>query len=168
MMLPLKPLALSVYQQFWKLHIYKQIKSEIRENHLVDLKFSRNDFKNGKVNLKFIKDKEFLYNGIMFDIKSKSERKDSITYTVYRDIRESILVTAIHNSITHSGNFEQTLPNELLKLIKSINFDNFNLLNLTQNFSSKYISPIISYEHKFTDFIRQIIPPPPKMLNLLI
>jgi hypothetical protein len=165
MMLPLKPLALSLYQQIWKLHIYSQLKNEIKSEHLSQLTFSKNDINSRRIDFKFIKENEFSFNGMMFDIKSTNETKDSISFTCYRDIKEMLLISAIHNAITHSGNFEQPLPNKLLKLFNTLNFDNFELINNALISLSEYISPNFSPSKKFNDIILLINTPPPELFS---
>lgn len=166
LMVPLKPLVLSVYQQFWKLHIYQLIKSEIKTHHLTEFTFSKNDLKSGKIKLEFVKAHEFRYNGMMFDIKSKKYSGDSVTYLCFRDIKESILIASIRSSFANSGNFEQTLPNELMKLLKSHIFDNYTLLLTNINRVNTNSAKILIVLLKYISAITEIQTPPPKNISL--
>jgi len=162
LMSPIKPLALSIYQQIWKLNVYHNLKNEIKFNHKIQLTFLKNELKSGQINLEFIKDNEFKYNGIFYDIINKTENADSITYTCFKDLKETLIVLAIHNAFTHSGNFDSPIPNTLMKLLTAINLDNFILDNFRLCHIARGFSHYFKSSLNLSSIIHQIVTPPPK------
>lgn len=163
-LLPITVLINPLYFYFWKLNWKKQINKSLKADWKIStlslLKFSKNDLKNGKLNIKFIHSKEFNFNGKMYDVVATNEEKDSIAYLCYLDIREMLYISSL---LGVNFKFENFLP--LLPIIKIIQISNFEFEKLT--FEFKNLNYLISIKKIlnnifYLNIIIDIKTPPPK------
>lgn len=144
----------------WKKQINKSLKTDWKKSTLLLLKFSKNDLKNGKLNLKFIHSKEFNFNGKMYDIVEVIEEKDSVAYLCYLDIKEMLFISSL---LGVNFKLENLLP--LLPIIKIIQITNFEFENLFFEFKNlNYLISIKKYLKNifYVNIIIEIKTPPPK------
>mgnify|MGYP005844879357 CR=1 FL=1 len=133
----LRPLYLTLWQLNWKAHIRKELKLEVKNNHLLKLTFSKFDLNNKIVNLKFIRNDEFFYNNQMYDIVRTMETKDSISYVCYLDLKEMLQISSMLNIAMNSGLLTPFLPilkNKIIQFFDYLPEIKFNGLAYTVEF----------------------------------
>ncbi len=138
-----RPLYLGIWQINWKKQIRRELKSEVLKHNLVELTFSKQDIKNNKSYIQFIRKDEFRYNNHMYDIVGKTESKDSVTYICYLDIKEMLQICSLMNITMNSGLLLPSLPLTKIKVIQFfdyINTSQFNSLLFTYNLISNIIN----------------------------
>jgi len=105
-----RPLYLSIWQINWKKQIRKELKSEVKKNHLITLTFAKTDLKQKLIHLQFIKEDEFRFNNQMYDIVRTIETNDSISYVCYLDLKEMLQISSMLDIAMNSGLLAPCLP----------------------------------------------------------
>ncbi len=124
-----RPLYLSIWQLKWKNQIRRELKSEVKKNHLITLAFSKTDLRKKSIHLQFIRNDEFRFNNQMYDIVHKTETKDSISYVCYLDLKEMLQISSMLNISMNSGLLTPFLPILKNKIIQFIDYFPENKLN---------------------------------------
>jgi hypothetical protein len=169
--------VLVIYNSFGYLLIYfptsvlikhfvqKSVKEKkINPEDLSVLAFNISDLENNKYNFIWKKpNKEFRFNGNMYDIEEKMISGDTIYYTVYYDHKENILeeMFALHFKNSKKENPQNSVQRILLvgmfsEEIKVV------LTNLNDNIPSKI--PLQKNEAGFLSLINDVLTPPPRKI----
>ena len=131
-----------------------QFSLENSESKFEYLNFSLSNFNDCKIN-----SHEIIYNGIMYDIKSKKISGDNVLLKVLADSAESGLIQKIKNYFGIDNKRDSGIPEKITKLfsliyiIPSINFTVL-LNNVNQNLFFSFSESIVN---NFSDIL---IPPP--------
>jgi hypothetical protein len=148
---------------FIKHFVHKAIKEKkIKPEDLSILVFNISDLKNNKYEFIWKKpDKEFRFNGKMYDIEDKVVNGDSVYYTVYYDHKENILEELFSIQQTDNKKDKSQSPVQRVLLvglyyeqIKSyfIDIQDINTSNLLLN----------KNEAVFHNYISDVPTPPPR------
>lgn len=156
----IRPIYLSIWQINWRKQIRRELKSEIKKNHLIKLTFSKNELRSKKINLQFIKDDEFRYNNSMYDIVGKSESNDSIIYVCFLDLKEMLQIASVMNFQMHSGLLSPILP--ILKSIISQNIYYLLTKQILIFYPKLFVVLHTHYLFKYPQRIIDVTTPPPK------
>lgn len=159
----LRPLYLSFWLYNWRKQIRRELKSEIKSRHLIKLTFSKKDLQEKNISLIFVKEDEFRYNNMMYDVVTIDQTADSVTYTCYQDIKEILQISALIGSFTNSGTFLPKfvdLKSQILSFIYYI---------ITLNTISIFFTPQLlqSFYHSSSIiFIISDVPEPPPKVSI--
>ena len=141
--------------------VKRKLKEGISENELVKLTFSKKEI---PTLLKWEHDKEFEYNGQMYDVVEVADIGDSLQYLCWWDKAETATKKNKHNLLQagiDSSNPEKHLPYTFSDYYKSIYFitNLFNERNISENVHNRPITRSL-----FTGilFVQTLSPPPRK------
>ncbi len=150
-------LALRIRQQQIKAEVKAHILSHIDEDELVSLKF-----RTGDQRLIWEHDREFEFEGVMYDIVSEKNEGDSTRYLVYPDHDESRVKKKLNRIIAdYTGNDSEHNEQQkrLYKFFKSLFFQHEQLKALVG-----WRTRIFVYEHPPSRLVNwqifQVSPPP--------
>ncbi|MBK7377976.1 MAG: hypothetical protein IPJ03_03055 [Ignavibacteriales bacterium] len=141
------------------------IRSEMIDFPVVKFSFSLEEINSGIEGLHWIHEKEFRYNGNMYDIVKKETTGDRVIYYCFADKKEDLLETSFE---VHFQNGKET------KSLES-NTHKINLLSLSDwiaqpancrsiLFALGYLFPAAS-ESELTPFLNVITPPPKNIFS---
>jgi len=145
--------------------VFKSIeKKEIAEEDLVILAFNIDDLKNKKYDLIWKKpDKEFRFNGQMYDIENIRTASDTIYYACYNDEKENLLedLFALHINNHKKDGTQNTTQRVILIGLYSEEIENSNL-----KFCNKDVIniPLLKNEASNLNPAKDIPTPPPRLI----
>ena len=141
------------------------IRSEVIDFSVVKFSFTREEINSGIEGLHWVYDKEFRYDGNMYDIVKKDTTGDTITFYCFADTKEDLLETSFE---IHFQNGKET------KSLDS-NSNRINLLTLsdviTQPSDIKSIPFVVessipaTNETGLTSFLNVLTPPPKNIFS---
>lgn len=151
-------------------YLIKKITKELIRNELIDFQvvkfsFTQEEISSGIEGLHWIHDKEFRYNGNMYDIVKKETTGDRVTFYCFADTKEDLLEFSFE---VHFQNGKET------KSLDS-NSHKINILSLSDvitelaNCSSilfvvEFFIPATS-ERALTSFLNVLTPPPENIFS---
>lgn len=150
--------------------IIKEIVSEsilqdkIADEELNIISFNVNDLKNNKYDFVWIKpDKEFRFNGKMYDVKNQIELNDTIYFNCYYDKDENILEELFAHAF---NNRKQDTTHNSAQRIILIGFYSEEIENLSYNLFEDDINnlPLLKKEAEFISPVKDIPTPPPRVV----
>ena len=148
-----------------KYSVFKSIeKKEIAWDDLVILTFNIDDLKNQKYDLIWEKpDKEFRYNGQMYDIEDTRVEIDTIYYTCYNDEKENILddLFALHIKNHKKDKTQNSTQRVILIGLYSEEIENGNLKFYDKNLIN---IPLLKKEALNLNPMEDIPTPPPRLI----
>ena len=152
----------------WQNGIRKQIRYQIRNDikllEIEVLTFSKADLLQNKVILEWEKDKEFRFNDNMYDVVSRKETTDSITFVCINDRKEKKLIDQFQAHVNQQqDNAMSKRPNPfkiLEKLVKDYCSDQTDLQNYRDGITIYKPQTIVSLPDTFLD----VLSPPPKAI----
>ena len=148
-----------------KQSVFKSIeKKEIANEDLIILAFNIDDLKNQKYDLIWEKpDKEFRFNGQMYDIEDTRTASDTIYYTCYHDEKENLLedLFSLHIS-NHKKDGTQNSTQRIILIglysevieYSSLKFYDKNVINI----------PLLKKEASNLNPTEDIPTPPPRLI----
>jgi hypothetical protein len=144
---------------------YSIEKDKFNSDELEVLAFNLTDLNMNKYNFEWEEaDKEFRFNGKMYDVKSSECRGDSIYYTCYYDEKESILDELFASHISRKKENEPNVSTVRIVLIALFSEEiKADFQNPRNNIPS-----IISFEFskgKANKLIEDVPTPPPQLLS---
>lgn len=151
--------------KFVKKTVYYLLEKDQLNKELIILSFSREDIKNLKVAFQRIDEKEFRFNGDMYDIKQDLSDKDSLRFLCYLDIHENLLEKLFSKYTDRKKDRDSNQPQKITLIpFLGLYFQTSEKLKL---FSEYYLfSPEI--HSIFTNFYKDILTPPPQSEFYLI
>jgi hypothetical protein len=147
----------------WQNTIRFQIRNQIRqESRLLKpevLTFSKTDLIENKIDLEWEKDDEFCYNNSMYDVVSRTESTDSITFTCINDRREMKLIRQFQAYADQQHNHSRSNPFKILENLVKDYCSNQQIAEYYRDGIPLNKPRIkVSLHHTFSD----VISPPPK------
>lgn len=128
---------LNIHKKMVKREVKWSILNQLKKEDLVKLQFTKSE----KENLNWEHNREFEYNGIMYDIVKSETSKDSFTYYCYLDHAETALNNSIDKAIKHmvgkDAKQHQT-KDELTNFLKSLFCIDLNLLDFKTSQNKTY------------------------------
>ena len=104
-----------------KKQIKRRIKRSVPENELFLIKVTENDIDNHKNGFKFIEEeKEFVYNGKMYDVVYRENINDTIYFKCINDVQEEKLFVSLDQQIKQTFESSQPLKQKTLHLLQNI------------------------------------------------
>jgi hypothetical protein len=152
-----------VYNQI-KFYHKRTIKEQIKQNNFQEvtetLSFSKSDLKNKLVNLEFIEEYEFRYNGKLYDIITQWETDDSIYYKCINDTKEEELEEIFVNYVVNN-NHRNDLPLPIKQLLNSLQVEYYLVSNqkIYPQLNSSFIT-CSEYKNPLDEFLSIPDPPP--------
>ncbi|MBE0539636.1 MAG: hypothetical protein IH620_07985, partial [Ignavibacterium sp.] len=169
-------LLLFIYNSFGYLLLYFPARTFIKEfvsesirqdkieaEELSTISFNKNDLKKNKYDFVWVKpDKEFRFNGKMYDVKKQIELNDSIYFTCYYDEEENILeelfahyFNSRKQDTTHNSALRIILVGLFSEEIKSFSYNLYDedIINL----------PLLKKGAELIAPIKDIPTPPPRL-----
>lgn len=152
-----------VYNQI-KFYHKRTIKEQIKQNNFQEvtetLSFSKSDLKNKLVNLEFIEEYEFRYNGKLYDIITQWETDDSIYYKCINDTKEEELEEIFVNYVVNN-NHRNDLPLPIKQLLNSLQVEYYLVSNqkIYPQLNSSFIT-CSEYQNPLDEFLSIPDPPP--------
>lgn len=128
---------LIIWQINWKNQIRRELKTEVKKNHLITLAFSKTDLRKKIIYLQFIRNDEFRFNNQMYDIVYKTENKDSVIYVCYLDLKEMLQISSMLNIAMNSRLLTPFLPILKNKIVQYFDYYpeiKFNVMAYTIEF----------------------------------
>ena len=156
-----------VYNQI-KFYHKRTIKEQIKQNNFQEvtetLSFSKSDLKNKLVNLEFIEEYEFRYNGKLYDIITQWETDDSIYYKCINDTKEEELEAIFVNYVVNNTNRED-LPLLIKQLLNSLHAD-YYLVNKSNDLPT-FTPSVIAFNRleNLLDVCLVTPEPPPRIFH---
>jgi len=156
-----------VYNQI-KFYHKRTIKEQIKQNNFQEvtetLSFSKSDLKNKLVNLEFIEEYEFRYNGKLYDIITQWETDDSIYYKCINDTKEEELEEIFVNYVVNN-NHRNDLPLPIKQLLNSLQIEYYLVSNqkIYPQLNSSFIT-CSEYQNPLDEFL-SIPEPPPRIFH---
>jgi hypothetical protein len=133
----------------------KKLAAELVDEKLVDLTFSAEEIEK---KLKWKRSREFLLEGQMYDIVRQAQHGDSITYTCYRDHKETRLNIEKKKLIARALGQDPVRKQQNEKII---NFFSNLFLKETQIWNNIFSAPSLAhYASNIKHYALVIIPPP--------
>lgn len=143
--------------------VHKSIKEKrINPEDLSVLVFSISDLENNKHDFIWKKpNKEFRFNGKMYDIEDKTVNGDSIYYTVYYDHKENILeeLFSLHQKDGEKDKSQNTVQRVLLT---GLYFEQIKYFSYNINLFDKSNLPLDNTVADFLNHITDVPSPPPR------
>ena len=145
--------------------VFKSIeKKEIAKEDLVILAFNIDDLKNQKYDLIWKKpDKEFRFNGQMYDIEDTRIASDTIYYTCYNDVGENLLegLFSLHIQNHKKDGTQNTTQRLILIGLYLEEIENSNLKFYDKNVIN---IPLLKKEASNLNPTEDIPTPPPRLI----
>jgi hypothetical protein len=169
--------ALIIYNSFGYILLYfptsalikyfvgKSIKEkEVNAEELSILVFKISDLENNKHDFIWKRpDKEFRFNGKMYDIENKEVKGDSVYYKVYYDHKENILEELF--SIHQQDNKKDKTQNSAQKvLLVGFYYEEINSINSKNIQNTSTNIPLKKNEADFLNHIFDVPTPPPRKI----
>jgi len=126
-----------IFQAKYQAEIVEIILNDLSETELVSFKFNRSDLNSGTINIQWLKDDEFRYQNIVYDVFKKEVNGDCIYLYCVLDENESKLYS----------NFDKYFQ----KLINEDSDKEEDLESLCYSFSQLYSKPLET-EHKSSEY----------------
>lgn len=148
-----------VYQQKQSMKAF--IKANPNNSLAVHIKFSKTDLSNGQVNFEWVEDnKEFRFNGEMYDVVSNSTFNDSIQILAIKDKGENDLLQQYCSVMHHQSNKKASVS-FLFKLLSSVFVFSNNDVSVVSFLNTE--KPFINLETKLSKVYTSIVTPPPQV-----
>lgn len=149
----------------WQTGIRYEIKAQIRHNSksatYQTFKFSKADLSQKKIVLEWEKDDEFCFEQNMYDVKSRKETADSITFICINDRKEKKLIDQLQAYVNQQHNNTQSKRSNPFKI-----FDNLVKDYCAAQLVIKNIDKGITFNkpssspHFYSAFLEVLSPPP--------
>lgn len=168
--------ALIIYNSFGYLLLYFPVRTIIKEvvqnsieekkidqENLQVLAFSLADLNNDKLDFEWEKpDKEFRFNGDMYDVEDKKVTSDSVYYICYYDHKENILESVFELHLI-SQNKDKT-NHSLQRIIMAAMFAEEFRISYSKFYDEDIINiPLLKKEAALLNPVKNIPTPPPRM-----
>jgi hypothetical protein len=145
--------------------IKKQIRSDSKNAGYDVLKFSKSDLLQKKIILEWEKDDEFCFNENMYDVKSKIETTDSITFICFNDRKEKKLIDQLQTWVNQQHEntpSDRSNPFKIIdNLVKDYCHEHQFVLNIEDGISiNKFAPDVLPYD----TFIEVLSPPPRQII----
>jgi len=144
-----------------KLEVLNKIRSEQFE--MIEIvKISKKEMANKSVNFRMVEDHEFLFEGKMYDIISKSEDDEYLIFLCINDEKEEKLDLAFRNHVENNFEDSSTKKFSSFQNKKSLDIGYICLFTIKINiFTKASVHNNHSANHK--NFISDVITPPPQL-----
>lgn len=143
--------------------VHKSIKErKIDPEDLSVLVFGISDLENNKLDFIWKKpNKEFRFNGKMYDIEDKVIAGDSVYYTVYYDHKENILeeLFSLHERDSKKDKSQNTVQRVVLT---GLYFEQIKYFSFNINLFDKSNLPLDNTGADFLNYITDVPSPPPR------
>lgn len=151
----------------WQKGIRSQIKEQIRhDSKLSDIEvltFSKADLKQKRIALEWEKEDEFRFNGNMYDVVSRNESSDSITFTCINDRKEKKLIDQFQAFVNQQHNNVPSKHSNPFKILENLVKDYCTQQAILQNCKEG----IIIYKPELNVYLPntyiEVLSPPPRM-----
>lgn len=145
--------------KFVKKTIHYLIENNGLKEELIILSISKNDIEKNIVKFEWVEDKEFRFNGIMFDVKKDLSDSDSLRFLCYMDEHENLL-EKLFNRFSDSN--KNNSSNQPLKLtftpFLGLFFQETECLNNLNELATFSFSNQIFLIHNY----QEVLTPPPQ------
>lgn len=139
--------------------IHYLIENDELEKEMMLLSISRNDIEEKIVKFEWIEDKEFRYNGMMYDVKKDLSDNDSLRFLCYMDEHENLL-EKIFNRFSESNKNKTSNQPQKFSFVPFLGL--FYQKTECMLFSSQGITFSLEISYKIIHNFKEVLTPPPQ------
>lgn len=145
-----------------KTKVWESIEKSTYNNHLTILVFSKDDLSAGTPGFKRIDEKEFRYNGRMYDIVKEEMKNDSVYFYCIFDEKENLLISAFTLLIEKKHETDSSGRIASAAVFNFLADNNFTIQKIPQPEVCKTRLSFLS-DNLFLNFFPDIPTPPPQL-----
>jgi hypothetical protein len=137
---------------------------EIDSDELITFKFQLTDIENNKFDFRWIDKNEFNFNGLLYDVKNKSVKNDSLTLVCHLDENENIVAEVFSMLLKHNKREASNDPINITFMF-GLYLDSYDNYAKVDNAIKNDIT-FSKNERVHLNFLKDIPTPPPRLLSL--